>query len=99
MCVYVYVCMCMCMCVCVCVYVCMCVCVHVYLMCCVLFFLRVLMYGYAVVTCDDAIFHFGEITTYDYSMDFCHPLSALQAFAIALTKFDTHGHITAEDND
>jgi hypothetical protein len=26
-------------------------------------------------------------------------LSALQAFAIALTKFDTHGHISTEDND
>jgi tubby and related proteins len=41
------------------------------------------------VTCEDAILQFGKESPHDFMMDFRYPLSALQAFAIILTKFDS----------
>ena len=38
---------------------------------------------------DDVILQFGRVGKDLFTMDFCYPLSAFQAFAICLSSFDT----------
>ena len=37
---------------------------------------------------NDIVIQFGKVGDNSYTLDFCHPVSAFQAFAISLTAFE-----------